>query len=60
MKIKFYSLFLILVLLLAGCSLDESSAPVTENDSPKTEQEQVEPQQVDDEDSAENNKETFE
>lgn len=60
MKIKFYSWFLILALLLAGCSLDESSAPVTENNPPKTEQEQVEPQQVDDEVSAENNTETFE
>ncbi|NLP51336.1 thermonuclease family protein [Bacillus sp. RO1] len=43
MRIKLYTWFLVLVLVLAGCSLDESSSTVTENNSTKSVQELVDP-----------------
>ncbi|ART77373.1 nuclease [Sutcliffiella horikoshii] len=42
MRIKLYTWCLILVLILTGCSLDESSSTATKNDIPESVQEQVE------------------
>ncbi|NMH75017.1 nuclease [Bacillus sp. RO2] len=50
MRIKLYTWCFVLVLVLAGCSLDESSSTVTENNSPESVQELVDPR---DESSAE-------
>ncbi|KPB05090.1 thermonuclease family protein [Bacillus sp. CHD6a] len=43
MRLKFSSWCLMLVLVLAGCTLDESSSTVIENDSPEIVQEQANP-----------------
>ncbi|MGD6872648.1 thermonuclease family protein [Sutcliffiella horikoshii] len=57
MRIKLYTWCLILVLILTGCSLDESSSTATKNDIPESVQEQVDPP---DESSAETEIESLE